>query len=401
MDKWLQNDTVAKLVAFLLAVMLWLVVSDETNQFQDHDTNNIVSNVVLDAYYDEDKFEIRGLPETITLHAQGPDPSIKRVEASRLQAYVDLRNKEAGRHKNVPIQVKTKGLPGVEVSPQPRSVDVVLEEKRSETFPVEVEIIGRPEAKYHIGEPVVDPGRVRLFGSKSTLKKVRSVKALVHAEGATETISRSVSLQIYGEDGLMSGVEADPQVIDVEVPIVRTGKEVPLQWNQITEPKKGYAVKNVKLSTNKVMVYGPKDYIKELKNYPLPKLDLSNATSDRTFKLPLSLSGEAVKVTPERVNVQVEIVEGTKKTMKDVPIEIQGKKEGFDVQVVSPDRFDLTLFGAPSILKNVEKENVKGSIDLADLPPGEHHVSVKVDLPKYIRVVDEEDLTVTVRIQKK
>lgn len=151
MDKWLQNDTVAKLVAFLLAVMLWLVVSDETNQFQDHDTNNIVSNVVLDAYYDEDKFEIRGLPETITLHAQGPDPSIKRVEASRLQAYVDLRNKEAGRHKNVPIQVKTKGLPGVEVSPQPRSVDVVLEEKRSETFPVEVEIIGRPEAKYHIG----------------------------------------------------------------------------------------------------------------------------------------------------------------------------------------------------------------------------------------------------------
>ena len=131
MDKWFQNQNVMKVIALLLGLALWLVVNDEANLFQEREASNIVSNVPLKALYDEDQFQIRGLPETISLLAQGPIPSMKRVDSSRLEAFIDLDDKTAGTYSDVPIQVDKKGLPGVEVKPNPQTVDVVLEEKRS------------------------------------------------------------------------------------------------------------------------------------------------------------------------------------------------------------------------------------------------------------------------------
>ncbi len=47
MDKWLQNNNVIKLIAFLLAIMLWLIVNDEGNLFRSRQADNIVTNVPL------------------------------------------------------------------------------------------------------------------------------------------------------------------------------------------------------------------------------------------------------------------------------------------------------------------------------------------------------------------
>ncbi len=56
MDKWLQNNNVIKLIAFLLAIMLWLIVNDEGNLFRSRQADNIVTNVPLTVRYDEDRF---------------------------------------------------------------------------------------------------------------------------------------------------------------------------------------------------------------------------------------------------------------------------------------------------------------------------------------------------------
>ncbi len=98
----------------------------------------------------------------------------------------------------------------MEAEVRPRTVEVTLESKQSRVMPVEVEVIGNPKPGYKVGKPVAKPERVEVRGIRSDLEKVRRVKAMINTEAATETISRSVSLQVYGEDGEFSGVEVQP-----------------------------------------------------------------------------------------------------------------------------------------------------------------------------------------------
>ncbi|PTX58926.1 YbbR domain-containing protein [Melghirimyces profundicolus] len=399
MDKWLQNNTVVKVVALLLAVMMWMMVNDETNPFgeRDGDVSNLVYNVPLKVEYDKDRFDVSGLPQTVTLRVKGPAPSMKRLDESRLEAYVDLKDRGAGVHRNIPIQVKKKGLPGVEVVSRPRTVNVTLKEKQSKVMPVEIEVIGTPAENYHTGEPAVDPGKVRVSGPKEKLDQIRAVKAVMNAQGATETISRSVSLQVYGENGKLDGVQIEPDSVVVKVPITSSSKKVPLRMGKVVFPANGYAVEDLKMNIDQVTVYGPASYLADLKSYPGPRLNLSEAKDDRTFEMSVPLTGKAVKVNPERVTVRVKIVKGKEKMLEDVPIGTRGLKKGGEAEIAGPDRMDLTLFGAPSRLA-VDESDVKAYVNLAGLGTGEHQVPVEADLPDYLRL--SEKPTVTVRIQK-
>lgn len=399
MDKWLQNNNVIKLVALGLSVMLWLIVNDEGNPFQNQEADNIISNIPLEVRYDEDQFEIRQIPDTVDLYLRGHVPSMKRVTPTRFEAYVDLRNKGVGTHKNIPVKVK--GIPGgVEAEVRPEAVEVTLEAKRSRMVPVEVEVIGTPKTGYKAGKPVVEPAKVEVRGSRSALDRVKAVKAVINAEDATETISRSVPLQVYGEDGAFSGVEVKPKDVDVEIPVARPSKKLPLSVEFSGHPPQGTAVESVKLEPDRVKVYGVKDYLAELKAYPGPVLDLSGMSRDRKVMMEIPVGGGAVKVEPEQVSLQIKVAKGKEKTLRKIPVKVKGVKEETQVEIVDSNRIDLKLFGAPSRLKDLKATDVKASVDLSDQTPGEHEIPVEVDLPDFIQLADGQSPTVTVRIEK-
>lgn len=399
MDKWLQNNNVIKLVALGLSVMLWMIVNDEGDLFRNREADNIISNVPLEVRYDEDQFEIRKMPDTVDLYLRGHIPSMKRVTPARFEAFVDLRNKGAGTHKNIPVKVK--GVPGgVEAEVRPETVEVTLEAKRSRMVPVEVEVIGTPKSGYKAGKPVIEPAKVEVRGSRAALDRIKAVKAVINAEGATETISRSVSLQVYGEDGVFSGVEIKPKEVDVEIPVARPNKNLPLAVEFSGNPPKGSAIENVKIEPDTVTVYGVKDYLTGLKVYPGPVLDLSGMNRDRKIMMEIPVGGGAVKVEPEQVRLELKVVKGKEKTLRKIPVKVRGVKEETQVEIVDSDRIDLKLFGAPSRLKDLKAADVKAFVDLSDQTPGEHQIPVGVELPDFIQLADDESPTVTVRIEK-
>ncbi|MFD1407207.1 YbbR-like domain-containing protein [Kroppenstedtia eburnea] len=398
MDKWLQNNNVIKLVALLLAIMLWLIVNDEGNLFRSKQTDNIVTNVPLTVRYDEDRFAIRKMPDSVDLYLRGHIPSMKRVTPSRFEAYVDLRNQGEGTHRDLPVKVK--GVPGgVEAEVRPRTVEVSLESKRSRVVPVEVEVIGHPKPGYKAGKPVAKPERVEVRGIRSDLEKVRRVKAVVNAEGATETISRSVSLQVYGEDGEFSGVEVSPREVDVEISVASPNLKLPLAVQYSGVPPKGLAVESVKTEPDTVTVYGTKNYLAGLKTYPGPVLDLSGMNRDRTVVMEIPVGDGAVKVEPEQITLDVKVVKGKEKTLRNIPVKIRGAKEEMQVEMVSSDRVDLTLFGAPSRLKELKAGDLKAYVDLSEQTPGEYPVPVQVEAPDFIQMADGQSPTVTVRVE--
>lgn len=77
-------------------------------------------------------------------------------------------------------------------------------------------------------------------------------------------------------------------------------------------------------------------------------LDLSGMNRDRTVVMEIPVGDGAVKVEPEQITLDVKVVKGKEKTLRNIPVKIRGAKEEMQVEMVSSDRVDLTLFGAPS-----------------------------------------------------
>lgn len=399
MDKWLQNNTVVKLIAIALAIMLWTSVNDASFRLpRDSNVTNTISNVTLEARYDETRFELVQIPSSVNLTLRGSPFSLNLISPERYRAYVDLRELGAGKHRDVPVRLE--GIPNhVEAQVRPAQVDVVLEEKQQKEMSVEVEVIGKPEADYQVGEPIATPTRVLVRGTESQLGQVTAVKAVVNVAGAEKDVKKTVSLQIYGEDGWLEGMEVNPEVVDVHVPIASPNTTVPLNVEVAAYPPEGYAIQEITTDIDKVTVYGSKAVVSVLDVYTGPQLDLSEAKSDRTFEMPIPLAEGAIKVEPERVKIEVDIVKESEKRISDVPIEIKGLKEGEKASIQGEERINLTLLGANDRLEQVKPEDIEAFIDVSHLPAGEHDVPLQLNQPTYLRW-KEEGRTVTVRITR-
>ncbi|PTM53344.1 CdaR family protein [Desmospora activa] len=399
MDKWLQNNTIVKLIAVALAVMLWMSVNDTSFRFpRNESTANTIQNVTLEARYDDTRFELVDIPSTVDLTLRGNAFSLNLVSPDRYRAYVDLRELKAGNHTDVPVRLE--GIPkNVEVQVKPARVDVVLEEKLQKEMPVEVEVIGTPDSDNELGEPVASPDKVLVRGTKAQLQEVQAVKAVVNVEGAAETIEKTASLQVYGAKGWMDGVEVTPEVVDVSVPIDSPHATVPLKVAIGRYPPAGFAVNRVTTDVAKVTVYGSKGYISALEAYKGPQLDLSKAKNGQPFQMPIPLTSGAVKIEPEQVKIDVDIVKENKKKWTDIPIAIKGLNKNMSATIQGAETVDLTLFGAAKRLGSIKDEDLHAFIDVSQLTPGEYEVPLQLNRPPYIRWA-EEGQTTTVRIAR-
>lgn len=246
MDKWLQNNTIVKLIAVALAMMLWMSVNDTPFHFlRNERAANTIQNVTLEARYDDTRLELTEIPPTVDLTLRGNTFTLNLISPERYRAYVDLREMRAGKHSGVPVRLE--GIPkNVEYQINPARVNVVLEEKLQKEMPVEVEVIGKPDADFELGEPIVTPDKVLVRGTESRLKEVKAVKAVVNTEGATDTIEESVSLQVYGEKGWLDGVEVTPEMVSVSIPVESQHTEVSPNMDSVRYPPTGLVLNRVR-----------------------------------------------------------------------------------------------------------------------------------------------------------
>ena len=402
MDKWFESDTVLKLVALGLAIMLWMTVNEKPFPFaRGEEVQTTIRNVTLEVLYDQESLELTDAPSNVNLRLSGDASSINRITPDSYRVYIDLRDRGPGKHRGIPV--KWSGFPsGVKVESDPKLVSVTLEAKQQIEVPVQVDLVGDLPSGFKAGEPVIKPTKVLVRGSESLLEEVTAVKGVVNVEGSTETVSRSVALQVYGENGPLHKVEVTPSVVEVEVPVTAPDKSVPLKVDVAKYPPEGYAIAGLRTDTDRVTVYGPEEALDGLEVYPGPALDLSGVTKDRTFELPVPLVDDRLKVEPKTVEITVTIVKAKTKKLEGVPIRVNGLGEGMEADVVAPKsgKIDLVITGAPKLLKNIKLQDVRAVVDASNLPPGVHVRPIRVNLPAYVQLKGDPKQEAKIRIKR-
>ncbi|HET7658126.1 MAG TPA: CdaR family protein [Bacillales bacterium] len=394
MDKLLKKNWFVKFISFLAALMLYTIVSYSQNttgspfDFGTSSGGNASNvnqpksqEVPLSVEYNQKKYIVTGVPQTVAVEMKGSDGLITKAELAKdYKVFINLTGKQPGTY-TVPVQIN--GFPdGLKVTPLPKQVTVTIKKKETETFPVQIDLINESKlaSGFEVGEPIVSPSQVRVTTSEDEMSKIAFVEGLVNVKGADDTINQSVALHVYDNKGNEIDAEVSPSVVKVKVPVTGDSKLVPIQMQKIGSLPDGLSIVSIDLQPSQVTLFGSKRDLEGIGYVNIP-VDLSNIKKDTTIKLNLTKPDGVTKIAPEQVKVTVNVSKQSTKTFTDVPIDIFDRSDGQTYKITKPedDQVDVTLSGAKEILKDIKKSDIQVYVDASGLSVGHHTVPIQVN----------------------
>ena len=141
MDKLMDNPWFIKILALLLAVLLYSSVPHKGNDVNvpGEQTTETIQDMPVTVYYDKDNLVVSGIPSTVDITIKGPITHVQSAKALKnFEVYVDLTNAKIGKQK---VNLKVKNLSDkLKVTLKPASVNVTVQEKITKEFKVDAEI---------------------------------------------------------------------------------------------------------------------------------------------------------------------------------------------------------------------------------------------------------------------
>ncbi|ARF68137.1 hypothetical protein B7C51_10290 [Paenibacillus larvae subsp. pulvifaciens] len=138
--------------------------------------------------------------------------------------------------------------------------------------------------------------------------------------------------------------------------------------------------------------------------YEGPEVNLADLKETKKFTLDIPHRNNVTQTDPDKVDVTVEIVPSVTKQVENFPLNITGLAKNMNAKITTPEsgQISFTMEGAQTLLNEVKLEDIQAAIDVTNLPPGDHEVTVNINLPPYIKnATGEIKATVTITEKKK
>ncbi|MEK3950318.1 CdaR family protein [Paenibacillus sp. FSL H7-0703] len=399
MDKWINNNTISKILALAVAVLLWGMVHLDTGTPSSTLTvsynNKVIDNVGIQASgLDDSKYVLSTMDtDHVKMEVRGQRSVLTSFFADNYQAKLNLNGLGAGT-KTLPLE---PDLPdGVElVSMTPNRVTVTIEEKQTKSFNVSIVPKGNPDGGLQLGKPVIAPQAVKVTLPKSQLSTVTAVQGAVNTDGISEKFEQKrVKLKAYNKKGQeLTEAVIEPSTVSVEIPVTQQAKSVPVKIVYAGELPDGLALSKVNANVKEAAVYASQDVLSSLSSYVTATLDLSQFTEagTRTVQANLAAPSGSDKIEPGSIQIQVTVVPSnevtdTERTLSGIPIVLQGAGDKATTTVTAPagKTMDVTVKGPQDMVNNLTNDDISLVADVSGLAAGQHEVTLKVGLPKYI-----------------
>lgn len=309
MDKLFDSYWSLRIIAFVLALALFFYVKIEIDSGRETNPSTdavVLYNVPLEVYYDDETLLVTGLPETVDVAISGSTQLIVQTKTTKdYKVFVDLNSLMIGEH-HVPIQYE--GFSDkLNVSIEPSSVSIVIEERVTKEFKVDPEMSNRLlEEDYVVKDMTATPATVKVTGAKSIMESISYVKATVAGEqGISESFEQNANVKVLNADLNRLDVIVQPEKVKVNVEIEQYSREIPITIKQTGQLKEGISLDKVYAEPSKVKVYGKKALIDELKEIVV-EFDVSDLKKSGSHEVKLSLP-EGLTTKAEAITIHTEV----------------------------------------------------------------------------------------------
>lgn len=378
------------ILAFLIACVLWIVISVLVFDTIDNNIKGIIIETQPTDYMVQNNLQIVSeITDTVDIKIQGKRYDISDLKSSDFTATVDLSTVRSAGTYNLPLLVSSKTDRNVTViDTEPTMVTLTLDEIISKEFSVEGTADISLSEGYYLGDITTSPEKITLSGSSSILNKITKVEARSTRHGEiAESEQTGSELLLFSSDGTpvnADGIQFSTDRVMVNIPIYKQ-KELPLKFSIINYPN-NFDISSLKyeIQPKTLTVAAPDDTINNISELDIGTIDLSNITLNSTSYIPIVLP-EGYKNLSGNNNARIEWqIEDYGKLDFYIPrenITITNTPDNFEVSPIT-NSLRLTVIGPSQRISEISASDITVTANLlgTQLHVGSQDISVSVQI---------------------
>lgn len=410
--KTLVNNLGFKILAVVLAFILWLVVYniDDPKKTKTFTTSVTVENA--SAVKDMNKcYEVLDGTNTVTFTVTGKRSELDKLDDADFTAVADMNRliiNEKGNKASVPIEISTRRTySSVSINNKNKYMELSLEDLMSRRFMISADTSGKVATGYALGEvTVTNPNVLNVSGPASIVKKVEKVVATIDVDGMSSNLTDNVIPVLYDADGN----EVDTTRLDLSNTTVTISakilsvKEVPLVFSTSGTPYGDYRVVEISSSPDTVKLKGASNVLNPLVSLEIPSsvINVSNAKDDVKTTIDISEylpdGVELVDTSAATVTVTVRIEAYAPKILRVASsnIKVNGLADGWTVSFEDTS-IPVVINGLKDDLNGLKASDLIASIDVSGLAEGTHQVELELKLDEEHYAYQPVSITVTLK----
>ena len=383
MLRWLRENLGTLLLAFFLAVTVWVAAVSQADPIIEQDFPQPIDISYLGLA--EGMLILGQPPETTSVTVRAPESIWRELAIEDIHIEADLSGLDAGSY-------RLKLIPRLDINParvtgiDPASITITLEHSASKLVDVHIVTFDQPALGFQAEEPIAQPEQVNVVGPISLVEQVYELRAEISLTNRRESIDQQVPLVPLDKDGnevegLQIAVEQVRVIVQIKLgDFYRLVSVIPIiQGRDSMEELGHYRITSITYTPREVIVSSSdREALDALPVFveTIP-LDISNQTTDVERRLPLNLPVGVYLVGEQSVLVRVTIEPVVESITVTREIEIQGLGPEL-YAITSPSTVDIILTGPAATLDSLRAEDVRVVVDLRDYGIGKHPIEPQV-----------------------
>ena len=370
--KILTNNLWLKILAVMIAFVVWIIVAQINNPVSTQTYNNVrVTLVGTNVLENEGKvYQVLNNSDIVKITVRAPESVISSLTAADISVIADLSEiREDG---TVPIVYSLDRAESITADHD--EVQVVVEGKKTRYINIVYELVGSVGDGCVAGKVNLERNRIEVSGPKSEVDKIAYAQVTIDLDGAIKTISADMEIHLYDQSG--HRIESETIVkqtdyVTTTVTVLST-KVVPIYSSATGEPANGYLyADDIYIYPEVVTIAGDTGVLNNINWIEVDPIDIGGATGDvqATYDinkyLPSGVSLEEPGYDGEiTVTAYIEKIVEKYVNLSADRIAITNIPDGFTAEIIDEAPISVRLSGLNLELNAISSESLSGTAEI-------------------------------------
>lgn len=406
-QKALTNNWMLKILAFVIAAIVWLAVINVNDPTKTVTIYNIPITMVNEEAITQNNqiYSVDGNTR-VNVTVSGRRSVVEALNSNSFIAEASLNELSVTNSVPVTITLKNMDLASkLTISKQSiTQLALNIENVETKTYAVEESIIGAVSKNYEIDDVELARNKIDVTAPESVHNQIDKVVVNVDIDGLSADYTDKFKVTLLDKSGNRivqnNNIILSRNKIQVSISVLKLIK-VPLVVETTGTLNDGYELIGVTTDPEEITLAGPPSIVNTITELTISGevADISMLTDSVERKINLIdylISGVYIRGTAE-ATLAIDIEGDVTKefTYKPSDIDIKNLSAGSNAEITSTE-IKITLSGKKRDFEGVTADSLKAAISLKDLKKGKRNVELLLEIPKGLKIVSSDKVKVNI-----
>ena len=283
MGKKLTHNLGLKILAVLIAGLLWLIAININDPVSQQSYNVSVQIVNMNTLTDNNKYvEVLEGSDSVRVTVRAARSVLNELTDKNISAVADVNKMTEGNYIPIELSCTKNSVSDDDLKGDKDYVHVSVENIKRRQLPISVDVQGTPAENYMLGATNTAQNAVSISGPESIVDTVSTVSVDIDINNVNADVNISLPIHLYDTDG--------KEIIDKRITknlddVSTTAtiwliKSLPIEYGYAGVPADGYEVDgNLTSTISYISVAGKQSVLKNMQMIDIPEaIDITGAT---------------------------------------------------------------------------------------------------------------------------